>query len=258
MSRIHRAAIAVGAGALLIACAADGGAFPEPPPPSEQCSAPDLVSHSFDDGTYGPFSTQVQNGPMTIVSDPTATGGRAVQKQWTTGDGGAGMLTATWASAADGTLSRQTQRAFASFRLKQAAGFDNSGILKLVRFQRPGFGALIGSLIISNDQFQWTWDDLDANSQWMFVNVGADLRPSQLRGGWHTFEVMNDISVSGNLHVQVWIDGVLKMNHRAPWPNRGYTMGTVQFTGTLNPPGTNGTTWIDELAVSTKCIGPRR
>jgi hypothetical protein len=45
------------------------------------------------------------------------------------------------------------------------------------------------------------------------------------------------------------------MDHTAPYSARGIEYGMVQFIGTFNAPAANGTTWLDDIAVSTHCIG---
>jgi uncharacterized protein YjdB len=217
------------------------------------CPAPDLLSHGFDDGTTGAFQFGWGSGTMSIVTDATATGGRAVRKQWTSGDSDAAEIIGVWAGG-DKPLTKRTRRAYARFRFKQDAAFDNSGILNLVRFQAPGQGRLLGSLLILWGEYKWTWDTLRSNRE-MRINVGAMVKPDDLRGDWHTFEVLNDITTNGQLRMRLWIDGALKMDHTSSGTNQGYYLGTVGFTGAFNAPAANATSWIDELAVSTQCIG---
>ena len=62
-----------------------------------------------------------------------------------------------------------------------------------------------------------------------------------------------DITTSGALHFQLWIDGVLKMDHTVNASNQGIPIGHVFFLGTFNAPGGVGTDWIDDLVVNVNC-----
>ena len=84
--------------------------------------------------------------------------------------------------------------------------------------------------------------------------MGTEVTPNQLRGAWHWYEVMNDITTSGALHMRFWIDGVLKMDYTRAVSNRGFQFGTVDIAGVFNVPAANGTDWIDEVSMSQQCI----
>jgi hypothetical protein len=237
----------------VVSCGGGGGGsatIPPDAPPSGSCSAPDLLAHGFDDGTLGPYRLGWGASTMSIVSDATAQGGRSLRKVWAYGGSDAGEVVGLWAGG-DLPLTKQTRTVYTRFRFKQDATFDNSGILKLVRFQSPGQGPLVGTLIIAWNDYLWTWDSLEGGGT---INVGTVTKPNDLRGSWHTFEVYNDISTSGQLRMKLWIDGVLKMDHTSAGSNQGYYMGTVDYNGTFNAPAANATSWIDELAASTRCI----
>lgn len=212
----------------------------------EECPPPDLIGHGFDDGTWGPF---VDGGEGTrVVRDSTANGGWALRKDWRAGSHDGGTVWAQW---------RPPQKAvYVRFRYKQSPDFENDGIRKIVRLMAPGYGEMLGSLVVQWGRLGWAWDASTEDWQREFsINVGRAVRPDDLRGAWHTFEVWSDISTDRQLRMKLWIDGELRMDHSAPYLARGIEYGTVQFTGTFNAPAANGTTWLDDIAVSTRCIG---
>jgi hypothetical protein len=213
---------------------------------SDVCPPPDLVAHGFDDGTWGPF---LDGGEGTrVVRDSTANGGWALRKDWQAGTHDGGTVWGRW---------RKPQKAvYVRFRYKQDADFDNDGILKMVRLMAPGYGEMLGSLVVQWGRFGWAWDASTEDWQREFtINVGKAVRPDDLRGAWHTYEVWSDISTDRQLRMKLWIDGQLRMDHTAPYSARGIEYGMVQFIGTFNAPAANGTTWLDDIAVSTHCIG---
>jgi uncharacterized protein YjdB len=230
---------------------------PPPPPISSTCVAPNLLATlGFENGITPAFGqganywTARNDGSM-IVSDPTASGGKSFQTTWQ-------QSPASEQNAyVAGVLAQGVTRVHARWRYKQASNFENRGIIKkMFRTQGPGYNGLLGSLIIKDNRFVWFYDQLDAYTNYT-INVGSEagFTPNDLRGGWHTYEVMNDISTSGALRVRLWIDGVLKMDLTVAKSNLGKTMGVAIFGGTFNLPGQAATDWMDDLAVSTNCIG---
>ncbi|MGQ0715392.1 MAG: hypothetical protein ACT4PJ_16970 [Gemmatimonadaceae bacterium] len=210
------------------------------------CPAPDLIGHGFDDGKWGPFLDG--GGRARVVRDSTANGGWAIRKDWKHGSHDSGTVWGRWKPA--------VQAVHVRFRYKQDSAFDNDGILKLVRVLAPSFGEMLGSLVVQWGRFGFGWDASTEDWQREFtINVGKPVRPDDLRGAWHWYEVWLDISTDRALRMKLWIDGELRMDHTAPFPNRDITYGTVQFTGTFNAPAANGTSWLDDLAVSRRCIG---
>ena len=253
---------AVGAGTSIINATSEGqtgtasvviAAAPPPPPPGStdpallSCPAPDIMSHGFDDGTLGPFLDNL-NANGKIVRDPTAKGGFAVQQQWFLTPG------AEQQSGVDAAFAA-TQKIYVRWAYKEDATFDNSGIKKVVLPRAPGFGVGSGYLTVYGDRFNFDFlDDQTAHPFGVWTNVGTEIRPSQLRGSWHWYEFMNDISTSGALRMKFWIDGVLKMDYTEPLPNSGVTMGAVRFGSTFNAPVANAFDWTDEIAISSQCI----
>jgi hypothetical protein len=221
---------------------------PPPPPPPGACPspvAPDIASWGFDDGTWGPYSP-VDGSTEQIVADATATGGHDVRVIWhtTSGNGMSGGVTKRFDAQA-------SQKLFVRFAYKQDPTFDNSGIKKYMRFQGPGYNGLFGTLINDHNRFNWVWD---GDSQDTYTNVGTEITPDQLRGAWHWYEILNDITVSGALHMRFWIDGQLKMDFTRAISNNGFVFGTVDVMGVFNAPSANGTDWIDEVSISRQCI----
>jgi uncharacterized protein YjdB len=217
-----------------------------PPPPPGACTAADIASWGFDDGTWGPYQP-IDGSTEQIVADATAIGGHDVRVIWhtTSGNGMSGGVTKRFDAQA-------SQRLYVRFAYKQDPNFDNSGIKKYMRFQGPGYNGIFGTLINDHNRFNWVWD---GDSQDTYTNVGTEITPDQLRGAWHWYEIMNDITVSGALHMQFWIDGVLKMDFTRAASNRGFTFGTVDVMGVFNAPSANGTDWIDEVSISRNCLG---
>jgi uncharacterized protein YjdB len=221
---------------------------PPPPPPPGTCPspvAPDIASWGFDDGTWGPYQP-IDGSTEQIVADATAVGGHDVRVIWhtTSGNGMSGGVTKRFDAQA-------SQKLFVRFAYKQDPTFDNSGIKKYMRFQGPGYNGLFGTLINDHNRFNWVWD---GDSQDTYTNVGTEITPDQLRGAWHWYEILNDITVSGALHMRFWIDGQLKMDFTRAISNRGFVFGTVDVMGVFNAPSANGTDWIDEVSISRQCI----
>jgi hypothetical protein len=146
------------------------------------------------------------------------------------------------------------QRIYIRWAYKEDATFDNSGIKKVVLFRAPGFGAGSGMLTVYHDSFNYDMLNDAAHPFGLSTNVGPEIRPSQLRGSWHWYELVNDISTDGALKMRFWIDGVLKMDYTEPLTNGGLTMGALRLGDTFNSPVTNAFDWTDEVAISTQCI----
>jgi hypothetical protein len=236
-----RAAVDTAAVSLTLTRFAPGGTLD-----GRRCPAPGLLAHGFDDGTWGPFLDGGEGARVT--RDTTANGGWSIRKDWRYGSFDGGTVWGQWHDP--------VQALHVRFRYKQDSAFDNSGIKKLVRVQAPAFGDMFGSLLIQWGRFAWGWDGAIEDMHREFtINVGSDLRPDHLRGDWHWYEVWVDIRTDRRLRMKLWIDGRLKMDHTSTSPNHGKSYGTVQFTRTFNAPAANGTTWLDDLAVSTECIG---
>jgi uncharacterized protein YjdB len=218
---------------------------PPPPPPPGTCGAADIASWGFDDGTWGPYQP-VDGRWEAIVADPTAIGGHSMRTIYvtTTGNGMSSGVTKRFDALA-------SQKLYVRWAYKQDATFDNSGIKKYLRFQGPGYTGLFGTLINNHNRFNWVWDGDSGDT---YENVGTEITPNQLRGAWHWYEVMNDITQSGALHVRFWIDGQLKIDFTRPISNRGFQFGTVDVAGVFNAPSANGTDWIDEVSISRACI----
>jgi hypothetical protein len=215
-----------------------------PPPPPGACPAPDIASWGFDDGTWGPY--QPVGSTEVIVADPTAVGGHSMQSAYHTTSG---------VDMSSGVQKRfdalATQKLYVRWAYKQDPTFDNSGIKKYVRFQGPGYNGIFGTMINDHNRFNWVWD---GDSQDTYTNVGPEITPNQLRGAWHWYEVMNDITTTGALHMRFWIDGVLKMDYTRAASNRGFQIGSMEVAGVFNVPAANATDWIDEVSVSRQCI----
>lgn len=210
------------------------------------CPPADLIAHGFDDGKWGPFLDGGEG--VQLVRDSTANGGWSLRKDWRAGTHDGGTVWGLWR--------KPVQALHVRFRYKQDATFDNEGIKKLVRIQAPRYGETLGSLVIQWGRFGWAWDGATEDWQREFpINVGKAVAPDELRGNWHWYEIWIDIATDRRLRMKMWIDGQLRMDHTAPFPNLGVTYGTVQFTRTFNAPAAAGTTWLDDLAVSTDCIG---
>jgi len=207
--------------------------------------APDIATWGFDDGTWGPYQP-IDGSTEQIVADATATGGHDVQVIYhtTTGNGMAGGVTKRFDAQAN-------QKMYVRFAYKQDATFDNSGIKKYTRFQGPGYNGLFGTLINDHNRFNWVWDGDSADT---YTNVGTEITPDQLRGAWHWYEILNDISANGALHMRFWIDGVLKMDYTRAISNNGFMFGAADVMGVFNAPSANGTDWIDEVSMSRQCI----
>ena len=59
----------------------------------------------------------------------------------------------------------------------------------------------------------------------------------------------------GVLRYRFWIDGTLQMDYSFNRSSNGATIYIAQFNGTWNAPGGTSSDWMDDLAVSTECIG---
>ena len=160
---------------------------------------------------------------------------------------GADQGSAIWAVFAP----RPQRHVYARMRYKQDASFDNSGIKKLIRFQGPN--GLVGSLIVLWGRFALAGDALSDGSD-RYINVGGEVAPNAMRGGWHTLELMADLT-GGSPRYQLWIDGQLKMNHALNHATGNASIEIVHFGGTFNAPGATTKDWMDDLATSTQCIG---
>ncbi len=215
---------------------------PPPPPPSGSCAAPNLLSHGFDNQSFSPLSGT--EGAY-ITADATARGGYAVRKDWTGGSHDGSTIWANFAS---------TRTVYARWRFKYDSRFDTDGIFKMIRFHAPNLGTMNGTLLIQWGRFVWAWDTF---SSAFYQNVGSEITPASLKGDWHWFEVMNDISANGTPRVRLWIDGQLKMDAAgsSTAATNNLSFGTIQWTGTYNSPAATATSWLDDVAVSTNCIG---
>jgi YD repeat-containing protein len=215
---------------------------PPPPPPSGSCSAPNLLSHGFDNQSFSPLSGT--EGAY-ITADATARGGYAVRKDWTGGSHDGSTIWANFAS---------TRTVYARWRFKYDSRFNTDGIFKMIRFHAPNLGTMNGTLLIQWGRFVWAWDTF---SSAFYQNVGSEITPASLKGDWHWFEVMNDISANGTPRVRMWIDGQLKMDAAgsSTAATNNLSFGTIQWTGTYNSPAATATSWLDDVAVSTNCIG---
>ncbi|MGQ0715382.1 MAG: Ig-like domain-containing protein [Gemmatimonadaceae bacterium] len=211
-------------------------------PPSGSCVAPNLLQHGFDNQSFSPLAG---TPGISIVADATARGGYSVRKDWT---GGSHDGAEVWANFAS------TKVVYARWRFKYDSRFDVSGIFKMIRFHAPNVGTMNGTLLIQWGQFVWAWDTFEAGFR---PNVGVEILPASLAGGWHWYEVMNDISVDGRPRARVWIDGQLQIDAvgNSTAATNGLSFGTIQWTGTYNSPAATATSWFDEVAISTSCIG---
>ncbi len=211
-------------------------------PPVGSCSAPNLLSHGFDNQSFSPLSGT--EGAY-ITADATARGGYSVRKDWTGGSHDGSTIWANFAS---------TRTVYARWRFKYDTRFDTDGIFKMIRFHAPNLGTMNGTLLIQWGRFVWAWDTFSSG---VYHNVGAEITPASLAGGWHWYEIMNDISVDGSPRVRMWIDGQLKMDATlsSTAATNGLSFGTIQWTGTYNSPAATATSWLDDVAVSTSCIG---
>jgi hypothetical protein len=211
-------------------------------PPVGSCSAPNLLSHGFDNQSFSPLSGT--EGAY-ITADATARGGYSVRKDWTGGSHDGSTIWANFAS---------TRTAYARWRFKYDTRFDTDGIFKMIRFHAPNLGTMNGTLLIQWGRFVWAWDTFSSG---VYHNVGPEITPASLAGGWHWYEIMNDISVDGSPRVRMWIDGQLKMDATlsSTAATNGLSFGTIQWTGTYNSPAATATSWLDDVAVSTSCIG---
>jgi hypothetical protein len=215
---------------------------PPPPPPPGSCVAPTLLSHGFDNQSFAPLSGS--EGAY-ITADATARGGYSVRKDWTGGSHDGSTIWAHFTS---------TRTVYTRWRFKYDTRFDTDGIFKMIRFHAPNMGTMNGTLLIQWGRFVWAWDTFSSG---VYQNVGTEVTPASLAGGWHWYEIMNDISVNGSPRVRMWIDGVLKMDATlsSTAATNGLSFGTLQLTGTYNSPAATATSWLDDVAISTSCIG---
>jgi hypothetical protein len=236
----------------LLLCACSSGAAqadivgppppPPPPPPSNDlasCSATaTIASSSFENGSFAPFDPAT--GLETIVSTQAYRGTHAMESHFpaSSGDVGRGIT----------GLFSSRQVVYARWAYKQAAGFDNTGIKKLLRFRDAGQNALMGTLAIHWGKFDWSWD---GDSQTWWVDT---VTPDQLRGSWHWIEVMNDLSTPGTVKAKVWIDGQLVVDAVRAFSFGGTQFGAVIFNGIYNGPVPDSIEWTDDVALSSNCI----
>jgi hypothetical protein len=224
------------------AALSDGTAPPPPPLQSNDlagCSTTaNLMSTSFENGGFSPF--QPSSGVETIVSTQAYRGTRAMEGHF---------------AASPNDVFRGVGGVFGDQRIvytrwayKQAAGFNNSGIKKLLRFRDAGQSALMVTLAIHWGKFDWSWD---GDSQTWWVDT---VTPDQLRGGWHWFEVMNDMSTPGTVKAKVWIDGQLVVDAVRAYSYGGTQLGAAAINGVYNGPVPDSYEWTDDVAISTSCI----
>lgn len=214
-----------------------------PPPGGGACPAPDLASVGFDDRTFGSLGTSLAQGY--VFDSSVKQGSYSLRRDWSSSSADQG-------SSVDAQFTPR-QKVYARFMFREQNGFNDGGIRKVVRFREAGYGNILGTLIVQWDRFAWFYDGLESSTNY-HQNVGAEITPNQLEGGWHEFQVMNDISQSGALHFKIWIDGQLKWDYTVAASNQGAKIGLVMFGGTFNAPGANGSTWLDEVAASSSCI----
>lgn len=188
--------------------------------------------NNFDDGDLKGLTLWGTPSPK-IVTDPTATGGKALAVIWSRGENNRGAA-----------ISFAPEPAVAvRFRYKAPHGANVSGIMKLIRFRGPGDRA-IGTINIQWGQFLFFGDDFGDGAN----HPAAGASPASCVSQWCWVEATLDLSQPGHRHIQLSINDrrILDYVDVIPW-TKG--IATVYFTGVFNDPGDSRIDLIDEATV---------
>lgn len=207
---------------------------------SSQVPAGNILNVNFDNGSWGGLSPWGTPSP-TIITDPTALGGRSVQMSWTGGtNNNRGVLVNV------GTR----QKVHVRFRYKLPSSADISGIMKLIRFRGPGDKA-VGTIDIQWSKWlHWTDDFSD-----MANHFATGSTPEDCRAKWCWVEASMDYSTGTSGRARLWINGIQVLDYTRTGISYTGGISSLYLWGYFNSPADERVEWIDEVAVGTDYIG---
>ncbi len=211
-----------------------------------------MYEFGFEDGTKGGLTNSV-GGPCdgTVINSDAVLGSRCLNN---TDTATSGLDTGF---SIHRNLGQDYRDLWVRFALKHANNVS-PGIQKLLRIETsPGVrlcGTFDANGVQAGDGFSWYWDNLASGG-----DGGYAISPASLLGQWHWYEFHLQYPVRAKAHLDMYLDGVLKISSDSNLTNDGtYAIRDLQFGGTVNAitgPDVTFDTRFDQIGISTQKMG---